>query len=110
MQLKKIEIIKHIKVLSAKEEKNKETLEVINKHAKANSIEINKNEDLLKKLEIENENLKDKLDVVENNICGFIKEMTMAFENDDTQINDDDDGTDDFNSKITRKKKLSLVR
>ena len=109
MQLKKIETEKNLKIFSVKEEKNKEILEGIQKSVKDNGVENYKNKEILKRLEYENENLKDKLEAVECNMYGIIKEMTYVLENDENHIHDDD-GADDFNFKSARKKKINLIR
>jgi hypothetical protein len=108
LQNKSNETEKNIDQLATKEKKYKEVLENIAKSQIFNNSEINKYLETLRKLELENENLKDKLEAVENNVTGFIKDMSGVLENDE-DIFTDDDGRQDFQLKSTRKKKLSIV-
>ena len=106
---KQTDIEKTISQINVKEKQYKETIEELAKIPLQENNDINKHEIVLKELEKENQSLRDKLEAVENNIGGFIKEMSELLENEgDISIPSDDDGLGDSQGRSTRKKKSNL--
>lgn len=108
MQVKKTETEKFLDTTNEREKKLKETVDGLQKTL-GNSIEIAKYHEIFKKLQIENENLKDRLEAVQNNVGIFIKEMNTVLVPED-EVYSDDDGVEDSHFKTMRKKKSSMIR
>ena len=104
LQIKQNENDKNIENCAAKEKKYRETIEEMGKSVSVGNGEISKYQEIFRKLEIQNENLKDKLEAVENNVTGFIREMSGVLVNNNEDFSDDD-GMDDFPLKSLRKKR-----
>lgn len=114
LQEKKEESQKKTELGLAKEKKYREMIEELGRNGitsngNSNNGDRNKYQEIVRKLEIQNENLKDKLEIVENNVNVFIREMNGALKKTNGHLSDDD-GVDDFPLKILRKKKVSLIR
>ena len=104
LQIKQTETDKNIENIAAKGKKYREAIEEIGKTVSVSNGEVSKYQEVLRKLEIQNENLKDKLEVVENNLNGFIRDMSGVLENNNEDFSDDD-GMDGFALKSMRKKR-----
>ena len=107
---KQAELEKNIAALTAKEKGYKEAIEELNRLPPQENIEITRQEMLLKELENENQTLRDKLEAVENNVAGFIKEMSELLEEDERFAPSDDDGLGDSQGKVIRKKRSNILR
>lgn len=108
---KQSELEKAITMIAAKEKGYKEAIEELNRPPQNDTIDLSRHEALLRELEGENQNLRDKLEAVENNVSGFIKEMSELLENDeDNSLPSDDDGLGDSQGRSTRKKRMNALR
>jgi hypothetical protein len=107
---KQAELEKNIATLTAKEKGYKEAIEELNRIPPQDNQENARLQVLLKELENENQMLRDKLEAVENNVAGFIKEMSELLEEDERFAPSDDDGLGDSQGKVVRKKRSNLLR
>jgi hypothetical protein len=99
---KETEIEKNIALIASREKVYKETIKELINNPVENQQDIQKHEIFLKELELENQNLRDKLEAVENNVNVFIKEMGEVLENEeDLSVPSDDDGME---------KKIQFIR
>ena len=73
------------------------------------SSEFQKHQEILRKLNIENENLKDLLEAAQQNAEVFIKDMLRVLEKGEDQSSDDE-AIDDLRLKAIRKKKASISK
>lgn len=108
---KQSELEKNISTLVAKEKGYKEAIEELNRLPQQDNTELLRQESLLHELEAENQMLRDKLEAVENNVAGFIKEMSELLEGDDERFApSDDDGFGDSQGKVVRKKRSNILK
>lgn len=102
---KQADFEKKISQFALKEKNYKETIEELTSIPAKENLDICRYDLVLKELESENQFLRDKLEAVENNISGFIKEMTELLENEeDASLPSDDDGFGDSQARSNRKK------
>ena len=108
---KQTELEKNISALAAKEKGYKEAIEELNRLPPQDNTELLRQEALLRELEAENHMLRDKLEAVENNVAGFIKEMSELLEGDEERfVPSDDDGFGDSQGKVIRKKRSNILK
>lgn len=108
---KQTELEKSISALAAKEKGYKEAIDELNRLPPQDNTELLRQEALLRELEAENQMLRDKLEAVENNVAGFIKEMSELLEGDEERFApSDDDGFGDSQGKVIRKKRSNILR
>ncbi|CAG9328013.1 unnamed protein product [Blepharisma stoltei] len=106
---KQCELEKQINSQLAREKKYKEAITELKAAVPEQKIEKSKNELVLRELERENQNLRDKLEVIENNVDGFIKEMSGLIEaGDEMAMISDDDGMGDSPQKLIKKRAITL--
>lgn len=105
---KQAEVEKAISHIVSREKQYKDTIEDLTKTPLLENSDLQRYELVLKELENENQKLRDKLEAVENNVSGFIKEMGNLLENEEVSTPSDDDGLGDSQGRSTRKKKSSI--
>lgn len=106
---KQSELEKQINSQLAREKKYKEAIAELKSAAPEPKLEKSRNELLLRELERENQNLRDKIEAIENNVNSFIKEMSGLIEaSDELGLLSDDDGMGDSPQKSLKKRAITL--
>jgi hypothetical protein len=102
---RKGEVEKAIAGMMSKEKEYQDTIAELIRIPEQEKGEVARNERLLKELQDENMSLKEKLEAVENNVNGFIKEMAGLLENEGSP-SDASDGEGEIKIKYVNKKKV----
>ena len=109
--IKQSEVEKAISQILSREKQYKDTIDDLARVPVQEQLDLTRQELLLKELEAENQALRDKLEAIESNVNGFIREMGGLLENeDDVSVPSDDDGVGDSQGRSTRKKRSNFIR